>query len=146
MISSSPSVMKCACMKPCPAPGLSCCRTPATPLSSNTRNSLYRKQAIFSGTNPVIKPHLKYKVMKSKVWFITGASKGFGFEIAKAALDNGDQVVATVRKDAGQLASRLGSSDRLLIVTLDVTNEKEVKAGVRTAIDRFGRIDILVNN
>jgi NAD(P)-dependent dehydrogenase (short-subunit alcohol dehydrogenase family) len=84
--------------------------------------------------------------MKSKVWFITGASKGFGFEIARAALAAGDQVVATVRKEAGQLASRLGGGDRVLVVTLDVTDEKAVKAGVQAAIDRFQRIDVLVNN
>src|SRR5258707_1045344 len=84
--------------------------------------------------------------MKNKVWFITGASKGFGFEIARAALASGDQVVATVRKNAGQLATRLNGGDRVLVVTLDVTSEKEVNAGVLAAIDRFKRIDVLVNN
>ncbi len=84
--------------------------------------------------------------MKSKVWFITGASKGFGFEIAKAALASGDTVVGTVRKNAEQVAARLGGGDRALIVTLDVTNEKQVQAGVEAAIDRFKRIDVLVNN
>lgn len=84
--------------------------------------------------------------MKNKVWFVTGASKGFGFEIAKAVLAGGDSVVATVRKNAGDLAARLGGGDRALVVTLDVTNEKEVKAGVQAAIDRFARIDVLVNN
>jgi NAD(P)-dependent dehydrogenase (short-subunit alcohol dehydrogenase family) len=84
--------------------------------------------------------------MKNKVWFITGASKGFGFEIAKAALASGDYVVATVRKDAEQLASRLKAEDRALVVTLDVTNENEVKAGVQAAINRFKRVDVLVNN
>ena len=84
--------------------------------------------------------------MKNKVWFITGASKGFGFEIAKAALASGDQVVATVRKNAAELMARLGSEERALVVTLDVTNEKEVKQGVQSAIDRFKRIDVLVNN
>ncbi|HVU96529.1 MAG TPA: oxidoreductase [Puia sp.] len=84
--------------------------------------------------------------MKNKVWFVTGASKGFGFEIAKAALAGGDSVVATVRKNAEDLAARLGGGDRILVVMLDVTNEKEVKTGVQAAIDRFGRIDVLVNN
>ncbi|WP_291921242.1 oxidoreductase [Chitinophaga sp.] len=84
--------------------------------------------------------------MKSKVWFITGISKGFGFEIAKAALAAGDLVAGTVRKNAGEVADRLGGAGRLHIVTLDVTNEQQVKAGVREAIDRFGRIDVLVNN
>ena len=90
--------------------------------------------------------NIKTKIMKSKVWFITGASKGFGFEIAKAALDNGNQVVATVRKNADQLVERLGSSDRLLVVTLDVTNEAGVNAGVQAAIEHFDHIDVLVNN
>lgn len=84
--------------------------------------------------------------MKNKVWFITGVSKGFGFEIAKAALANGDRVVATVRKNAGELSDRLGAGDRALVVTLDVTNENDVKKGVQAAIYTFGRIDVLVNN
>ena len=84
--------------------------------------------------------------MKNKVWFITGASKGFGFEIARAVLASGDQVVATVRKNAGELAARLNGGDRVLVVTLDVTSEKDVKAGVQAAIDRYKRIDVLVNN
>jgi len=84
--------------------------------------------------------------MKNKVWFITGASKGFGFEIAKAALAAGDKVVATVRKNAKELTARLNNEDNALVVTLDVTNEEEVKTGVNTAIYRFGRIDVLVNN
>jgi len=84
--------------------------------------------------------------MKSKIWFITGASKGFGFEIAKAALANGDKVVATVRKNPLELASRLDAGDRALVITLDVTNEEQVKAGINAALYQFGRIDILVNN
>src|ERR1700744_6436207 len=84
--------------------------------------------------------------MKNKVWFITGASRGMGFEIAKAVLASGDIVVATVRKNAAELAARLGSADKALVVTLDVTKEAEVKGGVDAAISRFGRIDVLVNN
>ena len=80
------------------------------------------------------------------MWFITGASKGFGFEIAKAALASGDQVVATVRNNAAELEARLNAGDQALVVTLDVTNEKEVKAGVQAAIDRFKQIDVVVNN
>lgn len=83
---------------------------------------------------------------KQKVWFITGASKGFGFEIAKAALAAGDKVVATVRSNAGQLQSALQQKDNLLVVVLDVTREAEVKAGVESAVARFGQIDVLVNN
>jgi NAD(P)-dependent dehydrogenase (short-subunit alcohol dehydrogenase family) len=83
---------------------------------------------------------------KDQVWFVTGTSSGFGFEIAKAALANGNNVVATVRKDAEQLAGSLENHPNLLVVVMDVTEEKEVKEAVKKAIDRFGKIDILVNN
>ncbi|MBO9636166.1 MAG: SDR family NAD(P)-dependent oxidoreductase [Chitinophagaceae bacterium] len=85
-------------------------------------------------------------MMKSKVWFITGASKGFGFQIAKAALASGDLVVATVRKNADQVAAQLNGGDKALLITLDVTNEQSVQAGVQAAIEKFGHIDVLVNN
>jgi NAD(P)-dependent dehydrogenase (short-subunit alcohol dehydrogenase family) len=81
-----------------------------------------------------------------KVWFITGASKGFGLEIAKAALEAGDKVVATVRSNAEQLKSALQHEDDALVVTLDVTNNDQVKQGVQDAISKFGRVDVLVNN
>jgi NAD(P)-dependent dehydrogenase (short-subunit alcohol dehydrogenase family) len=84
--------------------------------------------------------------MKRKVWFITGASKGFGFEISKAALAGGDMVVATVRRSPEQLSAKLGNSDRALVVTLDVTNQNEVLEGIHAAVNRFNRIDVLVNN
>ena len=84
--------------------------------------------------------------MKQKVWFITGASKGFGLEIAKAALANGDKIVATVRKNHEEFAAKFQETDSVLIVQLDVTNEQQVKIGVEKAINRFGRIDVLVNN
>ena len=84
--------------------------------------------------------------MKQKVWFITGASKGFGLEIAKAALADGDKIVATVRKNQEAFAAKFQETDSVLIVQLDVTNEQQVKTGVEKAIDRFGRIDVLVNN
>jgi NAD(P)-dependent dehydrogenase (short-subunit alcohol dehydrogenase family) len=88
---------------------------------------------------------------KQKVWFITGASKGFGFEIAKAALAAGDKVVGTVRNNAEGLEAALGrlageKGGETLVVTLDVTKEEEVKKGVDEAIARYGRIDVLVNN
>ena len=84
--------------------------------------------------------------MKQKVWFITGASRGLGLAIAKAALEIGDNVVATVRKNGKDLESTIGESDRLLVVQLDVTDEQQVKAGVERAVGRFGGIDVLVNN
>ncbi len=81
-----------------------------------------------------------------KVWFITGASRGFGFEIAKAALAAGDQVVATVRKQPDQLTAALGNHPELRVVVLDVTDAAQVQEGVGQAIAHFGRIDVLVNN
>src|SRR5258708_834918 len=87
------------------------------------------------------------KVMKKqKVWFITGASKGFGLEIAKAALATGDKVVATVRSNPEKLGSTLKHLADLEVVVLDVTNESQVKEGVQKAIARFDEIDVLVNN
>ena len=84
--------------------------------------------------------------MKQKVWFVTGASKGFGREIVKAALGSGDKVVATVRKNPAGLQEDLGNPADLLVVTMDVVKEAEVKQAVRDAIDRFGQLDVIVNN
>ena len=82
---------------------------------------------------------------KQRVWFVTGAARGFGAEIAKAALDAGHQVVATGRKPDAVTAA-LGVSDSLLVAALDVTSENEIEAAVQATLDRFGRIDVLVNN
>jgi NAD(P)-dependent dehydrogenase (short-subunit alcohol dehydrogenase family) len=81
-----------------------------------------------------------------KVWFITGASRGFGLEIAKAALAAGDKVAATVRSKPEQLAAHLQNHPDLLVVILDVAKEEQAKAAVSEAIAHFGKIDILVNN
>ena len=81
-----------------------------------------------------------------KVWFITGASRGFGLEIARAALAVGDQVVATVRTQPAQLATTLHNHPHLYVVQMDVTQEDQVQAAVKQGIARFGRIDVLVNN
>ena len=83
---------------------------------------------------------------KQKVWYITGASSGFGLEITKAALENGDKVVATVRKAPEKLEESLNYHPDLLVVTMDVTDESGVNEAVKQAIDHFGRIDVLVNN
>ncbi|MET0793488.1 MAG: oxidoreductase [Polyangiaceae bacterium] len=82
---------------------------------------------------------------KKRVWFITGASRGIGAEIAQAALAAGDGVIATAR-DPESVAARLGSSESLFPVALDVTSETSVAAAVEQAIARFGRVDVLVNN
>jgi NAD(P)-dependent dehydrogenase (short-subunit alcohol dehydrogenase family) len=80
-----------------------------------------------------------------RVWFVTGASRGFGGLIAEAALAAGDAVVATAR-DPSTVTARLGSHERLLATRLDVTSETEAHAAAGEAVKKFGRIDILVNN
>ncbi len=81
-----------------------------------------------------------------KVWLITGASRGFGLEIARAALAAGDRVIATVRRQPAQLADTLHNHPDLYVVQMDVTQEDEVEAAVKQSIARFGQIDVLVNN
>lgn len=83
---------------------------------------------------------------QQKVWFVTGASRGIGAEIVKAALAAGDQVVATGRNRDQIVATFKEHSDRLLPVELDVTKELHAFAAVEAAVARFGRIDVLVNN
>lgn len=80
-----------------------------------------------------------------KTWFITGASRGFGTRIARLALAQGDNVVATAR-NADSVAQSLGDHPNLLAAPLDVTNEGQARLGVAAAIERFGGIDVLLNN
>jgi NAD(P)-dependent dehydrogenase (short-subunit alcohol dehydrogenase family) len=80
-----------------------------------------------------------------KTWFITGASRGMGAEFAKAALESGDSVVATSRSE-NSVTKAVGVSDRLLPFTLDVTVPSDAEKAVNAAVQRFGRIDVLVNN
>ena len=81
-----------------------------------------------------------------KTWFSTGATRGLGLEIAKAALRAGDRVVATGRKREA-VGERLGpDGERLLSAALDVTDASQVQAAVQAAVARFGGIDVLVNN
>lgn len=82
----------------------------------------------------------------SKIWFITGASRGIGAEIAKAALTSGDKVVATGRDRAQIEKTFAADADRVLAVELDVAQEAQAQAAVDAALARFGRIDVLVNN
>ncbi|EWM12321.1 oxidoreductase [Kutzneria sp. 744] len=79
-----------------------------------------------------------------RTWFVTGASRGFGFEIARQALEQGDNVVATARRPE-EIGAAL-TSDRLLALPLDVTDEAAAQRVVDAAVDRFGGIDVLVNN
>jgi NAD(P)-dependent dehydrogenase (short-subunit alcohol dehydrogenase family) len=82
---------------------------------------------------------------EKKVWFITGAGRGMGVDIAKAALAAGDAVVATGR-DTDRVSKAIGEAGDLLVVKLDITNRDDAEAAVKAAVDRFGRIDVLVNN
>jgi NAD(P)-dependent dehydrogenase (short-subunit alcohol dehydrogenase family) len=79
------------------------------------------------------------------VWFITGAGRGMGLDIAKAALAAGHQVVATGR-NTEKVAKAVGASANLLVVKLDVTSAADAVTAAAATIDRFGRIDVLVNN
>jgi len=80
-----------------------------------------------------------------RIWFITGAGRGMGVDFAKAALAAGHTVVATGR-DSNAVAKAVGRSDNLLVLKLDVTNRADAVAAAQAAVDRFGRIDVLVNN
>jgi NAD(P)-dependent dehydrogenase (short-subunit alcohol dehydrogenase family) len=80
-----------------------------------------------------------------KVWFVTGAGRGMGVDIAKAALATGNAVVATGR-NTDTVSKVIGQADDLLVVKLDITDPASVQAAVDAAVERFGRIDVLVNN
>lgn len=82
----------------------------------------------------------------SKVWFVTGSSKGFGREFVLAALERGDKVAATARNTntLSDLVAKYG--DQVLPIQLDVTDRDQVIAAVKTAHDTFGRLDVVINN
>lgn len=83
--------------------------------------------------------------MPGKVWFITGATRGLGLEIACAALRAGDRVIATGR-DTAQARAKFPESAAVLLFDLDVTDYDQCSAAIAQAIDQFDRIDVLVNN
>jgi NAD(P)-dependent dehydrogenase (short-subunit alcohol dehydrogenase family) len=80
-----------------------------------------------------------------QVWLVTGAARGLGVEIVKAALSDGHAVVATGR-DPEKVTAAVGPHDNMLAVRLDVTSPTDAKAAVDATIARFGRLDVLVNN
>ncbi len=82
---------------------------------------------------------------KTKVWFITGAGRGMGTTIAKAALNAGHKVVATGR-NPDAVVRAIGDSENVMVVPLDVCEPADAHAAVKAAIERFGAIDVLVNN
>jgi NAD(P)-dependent dehydrogenase (short-subunit alcohol dehydrogenase family) len=81
-----------------------------------------------------------------KAWLVTGAGRGMGVDIAKAALAAGNAVVATGRRPEAVEQTLGGAHDDLLVVKLDVTSPADAQAAAQVAVERFGRIDILVNN
>src|SRR5512133_1531170 len=85
------------------------------------------------------------RMTDTKVWLGTGAGRGMGLDIANAALAAGHAVVATAR-NPGTVTAALAEDDDVLAVKLDVTDPADAEAAVRAAVDRFGRIDVLVNN
>jgi len=82
----------------------------------------------------------------SKVWFVTGSSRGLGRAVVEAALDAGDSVAATARRpeQLADLVERHG--DRVLPLALDVTDFEGARRAVAAGLERFGRIDVVVNN
>jgi NAD(P)-dependent dehydrogenase (short-subunit alcohol dehydrogenase family) len=82
---------------------------------------------------------------EKNVWFITGAGRGLGIDIALSALVAGHSVVATGR-DADRVLAAIGEHENLLTVALDITNPAAAEAAVESAVEQFGRIDVLLNN
>ncbi len=82
---------------------------------------------------------------EKNVWFITGAGRGMGVELVKAALAAGNAVVATGR-NTDAVTKAVGEADDLLVVKLDITSPEDAQAAVKAAVDRFGHVDVLVNN
>src|SRR5258707_7336135 len=82
----------------------------------------------------------------SKVWLITGASRGLGRSILEAVLEDGDKVLATARDTSRFADLQARHGERLATFELDVTNEQQAKEAVSEAVRRFDRLDVLVNN
>ena len=82
--------------------------------------------------------------MTQRTWLITGASRGLGAEIAKAVLAAGVKLIATARNQAD--LQQFGTNKDVLLLSMDVTDEAQVKAAIATSLEKFGQIDVLVNN
>ena len=81
-----------------------------------------------------------------KVWFITGASKGLGLALSKFALSQGDKVVATSGNIEELNTSITGQCDNFMPLKVDITSDKEIKNAIKQSIEKFGRVDVVVNN
>jgi NAD(P)-dependent dehydrogenase (short-subunit alcohol dehydrogenase family) len=114
-------------------------------LGDNKADYLIYGEPLIIAYQPADPPGPKRRSKNMRVWFITGASRGFGALIAEAALKGGDAVVATAR-DPSTVTNRLGIHEQLLATRLDVTSEAGAHESARQAVRKFGRIDILVNN
>ena len=82
--------------------------------------------------------------MTQRTWLITGALRGLGAEIAEAVLAAGDRLIATARNQAD--LQQFGTNKDVLLLSMDVTDEAQVKAAIATSLEKFGQIDVLVNN
>src|SRR3954467_5017377 len=85
-------------------------------------------------------------VPNEKVWFITGCSTGFGRELAKLVLDRGWRAVVTARDKSRVIDLVKGHEENALALGLDVPDKAQIAAAVQAADDRFGQVDVLVNN
>src|SRR6266705_1242733 len=90
-------------------------------------------------------PTIGGSITHKNVWFITGAGRGMGVHIARAALAAGNAVVATGR-NTDTVTKAVGEADDLRVVKLDVTRPEDSQAAVKAAVARFGHIDVLANN
>src|SRR5437867_6421523 len=113
----------------------------------NRKSSFRAVQAIWASLQQALRlqAHHGGSMSTKKVWFVTSARRGMGVDIAKAALAAGNAVVATGR-NTDAVAKAVGQADDLLVVTLDITDPASAQAAVDAAVERFGRIDVLVNN
>jgi NAD(P)-dependent dehydrogenase (short-subunit alcohol dehydrogenase family) len=105
-----------------------------------------RGNALRAVTSILIENSKRNIMANSKVWFITGTSRGFGHIWTEAALERGDKVAATARDKASLAALTVKYGDRVFAMALDVTDRGACFSAVAAARERFGRLDIVVNN
>jgi hypothetical protein len=116
----------------------------STPVGVRTQ-AIKELQTPFTPFVPKARDHCYGSRDMSKVWLITGAGRAMGVDIAKAALSAGHKVVATGR-NTGKVSAAVGKSVDLFVVKLDVTKPTDAESAVKASVDKFGHIDVLVNN
>ncbi|RXM60285.1 short-chain dehydrogenase/reductase, partial [Chryseobacterium sp. CH1] len=87
-----------------------------------------------------------FKNGNKKVWFVTGASKGLGFELVKKLLSEGFQVAATSRTVESLISTIGETSENFLPLSVNITDNKDIKSAIEKTVEHFGRIDVVVNN